>query len=81
MDTTVHLSGGFGFVYSLHFASAVRDIGKYQEYKQGIERYADWFEPKLQIKNGLLTVPQGPGVGIRDIKGLLKGASDVSVKV
>ena len=77
MPTTVHLSGGFGFIYSLHFASIVPDVGPYQEYKEGIEKYADWFQPKLQIKNGALTVPQGPGVGIRDIKGLLKGASEV----
>jgi L-alanine-DL-glutamate epimerase-like enolase superfamily enzyme len=59
----------------LHFASTVPDIGRYQEYKLNIERYADWFEPKLQIKNGALTVPQGPGVGIKDIKSVLKGAS------
>jgi L-alanine-DL-glutamate epimerase-like enolase superfamily enzyme len=75
MPTTVHISGGFGFVYMLHFASTVPDIGRYQEYKLNLERYADWFEPKLQIKNGALTVPQGPGVGIKDIKSVLKGAS------
>jgi L-alanine-DL-glutamate epimerase-like enolase superfamily enzyme len=80
MPTTVHLSGGFGFVYSLHFASAVPDIGKYQEYKQGIERYADWFQPRLEIKNGTILIPQSPGVGIKDIKSVLKGASEVLVK-
>jgi L-alanine-DL-glutamate epimerase-like enolase superfamily enzyme len=76
MPTTVHLSGGFGFIYMLHFASIVPDVGPYQEYKTGIERY-DWFEPKLRIRNGALSVPQGPGVGIRDIKGVLKGATEV----
>jgi L-alanine-DL-glutamate epimerase-like enolase superfamily enzyme len=80
MPTTVHLSGGFGFIYSLHFSSIVPDVGPYQEYKEGIEKYADWFQPKLQIKNGLLMVPQGPGVGIKDIAGVLKGASEVSAK-
>jgi L-alanine-DL-glutamate epimerase-like enolase superfamily enzyme len=78
MPTTVHISGGFGFVYMLHFSSCVRDIGRYQEYKRNIERYADWFSPKLQIRNGALTVPQGPGVGIRDIGPVLKGASVVA---
>ena len=36
LPTTVHISGGFGFVYMLHFASVVPDIGKYQEYKLGM---------------------------------------------
>ena len=80
MPTTVHLSGGFGFIYMLHFASIVPDVGPYQEYKTGIEKY-DWFEPKLQIKNGAISVPQGPGVGIEDIKAVLKGASEVVMKV
>ena len=35
MATTVHLSGGFGFVYSLHFASCTPKIGPWQEYKEG----------------------------------------------
>jgi L-alanine-DL-glutamate epimerase-like enolase superfamily enzyme len=77
MPTTVHISGGFGFVYMLHFASVVPDIGAYQEYKRNIERYADWFEPKLRIKDGALMVPQGPGVGIKDIRSVLKGATEV----
>ncbi|TKJ34417.1 MAG: mandelate racemase [Planctomycetes bacterium B3_Pla] len=74
MPTTVHISGGFGFIYMLHFASYTRDIGLYQEYKRNIERYTNWFDPPLKINDGALTVPQGSGVGIRDIKGLLKDA-------
>jgi L-alanine-DL-glutamate epimerase-like enolase superfamily enzyme len=77
MPTTVHISGGFGFVYMLHFASFTPDIGKYQEYKKGTERYSDWFDPTLEIRDGSITVPQGPGVGIKDIKELLKGAKPV----
>jgi L-alanine-DL-glutamate epimerase-like enolase superfamily enzyme len=72
MPTTVHISGGFGFVYMLHFASAVPDVGKYQEYKLGIEKYGKYFDTPITVKNGLMSVPQGPGVGIRDIAGLLK---------
>ena len=36
MPTTVHISGGFGFVYMLHFASVVGVFGKCQEYKPGM---------------------------------------------
>lgn len=74
MPTTVHISGGFGFLYMLHFTSCVQDVGRYQEYKLGTERYGDWFDPPITVTNGMMTIPQGPGVGIRDIAGLLKGA-------
>lgn len=74
MPTTVHISGGFGFVYMLHFASVVRDAGKYQEYKRGIERYSNWFDPPLKVGDGLMSVPTGPGVGIVDPRKVLAGA-------
>ena len=77
MPTTVHISGGFGFVYMLHFATAVRDPGRYQEYKLGTEKYGKWFDPPITVKDGKMTVPSGPGVGIRDIQGLLQGAVEV----
>ena len=78
LATTVHLSGGFGFVYLLHFASCTTRIGPWQEYKKGVETYGQWFDPPLRIVDGGLTVPQGPGVGIADPKEILKGASPVA---
>jgi L-alanine-DL-glutamate epimerase-like enolase superfamily enzyme len=77
LPTTVHISGGFGFVYMLHFSSCVTDVGKYQEYKLGTERYGDWFDPPITVKDGRMTIPSGPGVGIKDVAGLLKGAVEV----
>jgi L-alanine-DL-glutamate epimerase-like enolase superfamily enzyme len=77
MPTTVHISGGFGFVYMLHFASCVPDIGQYQEYKLGTEKYGTWFDPPITVKDGKMTVPTGPGVGIKDLRGLLAGAVEV----
>jgi len=78
MPTTVHISGGFGFVYMLHFASAIRDPGAYQEYKLGTERYNAWFDPPITVKDGKMSVPAGAGVGIRDIKAVLEGATPVA---
>src|SRR5215469_4041534 len=75
LATTVHLSGGFGFVYSLHFASCATKIGPWQEYKKGVESYGKWFDPVLKIEDGAITIPQGPGVGLADPKELLKGAT------
>ena len=77
MPTTVHISGGFGFVYMLHFASCVPDVGRYQEYKLG-EKYASWFTPRIRVKDGKMTIPAGPGVGITDVAALLKGATEIS---
>jgi L-alanine-DL-glutamate epimerase-like enolase superfamily enzyme len=77
MATTVHLSGGFGFVYSLHFASCTPKIGPYQEYKSGVETYGKWFDPPLRYENGSISVPKGPGVGLGDIKEILKDAVPV----
>ncbi len=77
MPTTVHISGGFGFVYMLHFASCVPDIGRYQEYKLGTEKYGSWFDSPIRVKDGKMSVPTGPGVGIKDVAGLLKGAKEV----
>jgi L-alanine-DL-glutamate epimerase-like enolase superfamily enzyme len=77
MATTVHLSDGFGFVYVLHFASCVPDIGPFQEYKLGLERYGNWFEPAITVKDGKLSVPTSPGMGIKDMHGLLSGAVEV----
>ena len=74
MSTTVHISGGFGFIYMLHFAARTKDPGKYQEYKLNIERYNDWFDPKIVVKDGKMSVPSGPGVGIVDPAYVIKGA-------
>jgi L-alanine-DL-glutamate epimerase-like enolase superfamily enzyme len=76
MPTTVHISGGFGFVYMLHFASCVPDIGRYQEYKLGLGVYGSWIDPPIAVRDGRMTVPSGPGVGIKDVKGLLSGAAE-----
>jgi L-alanine-DL-glutamate epimerase-like enolase superfamily enzyme len=76
IPTTVHISGGFGFVYMLHFASCAPDIGRYQEYKLGTEKYGSWFDSPIKVKDGKMSVPSGPGVGIKDVAGLLKGAKE-----
>ncbi len=74
MPMALHLSGGFGFVYTLQFASCVPNLAKYQEYKLGIEKYGNWFDPPIRVKDGTMSIPSGPGVGITDVAALLKGA-------
>jgi L-alanine-DL-glutamate epimerase-like enolase superfamily enzyme len=81
LAATVHLSGGFGFVYALHFASCTPKIGPWQEYKKGVETYGQWFNPPLRIADGAITVPKGPGLGLADPKEILKGAMPVQETV
>jgi L-alanine-DL-glutamate epimerase-like enolase superfamily enzyme len=79
LPTTAHLSGGFGFVYLLHFASCAAKIGPWQEYKKGVGTYGRWFDPPLRVTDGAINVPRGPGVGIADPKEILNGATVVKV--
>ena len=75
MPTTVHISGGFGFIYMLLFAAITPAIGRYQEYKRGIEKYRDWFTPALEIRDGKMSIPQGPGCGVVDIQAIIADAT------
>ncbi len=77
LPIALHISGGFGFVYMLHFGSATPNLARYQEYKLGTEKYGQWFDPAIRIRDGAMSIPAGPGVGIRDLRGLLAGATEV----
>jgi len=54
-----------------------RSERSYQEYKLGTEKYGGWFDPPIRVKDGRMTVPVGPGVGIKDVAKLLKGAEEL----
>jgi len=77
MPATPHLSGGFGFVYMLHYASCVPNIGPWQEYKQGVKEFGAWFDPALRITDGAISVPTAPGLGLADPKEIVKDAKVV----
>jgi L-alanine-DL-glutamate epimerase-like enolase superfamily enzyme len=49
----------------LHFASCTRNIGPYMEYPfRGGAQTQSWYTPQLVIKNGVIPVPKGPGMGV-----------------
>ena len=78
MSVTVHSSKyGAGSVYMLQFASCVPNIGKYQEYNGAPHKIESWCEPILEVKNGIVKVPTGPGLGITIDPELIKGAKSV----
>ena len=66
MPCTVHMSGaGLGYLYTLHFASYVKDPGAHQEFKGTSNIPVECDSSTLKCKNGVLQVPTGPGFGVR----------------
>ena len=62
---TPHISGGLGYLYMIHFVSAIPNAGPYHEFK-GLSDDVP-FECKtssLKTENGVVVVPTGPGSGI-----------------
>ena len=62
---TPHISGGLGYLYMIHFVSAIPNAGPYHEFK-GLSQTVP-FECKtsdLGTNEGVVVVPTGPGSGI-----------------
>ena len=64
---TPHISGsGLGYLYMMHFVSAVPNAGPFHEFK-GFNREIPWSVPprSLSAENGTVKVPSGPGLGVK----------------
>lgn len=77
LPTTAHISGGFGFVNMLQFASWTPDIGQFQEYKGRVSDIGQFYDPVLRLKDGMINVPTGPGLGLTHVDELLRNAKKV----
>lgn len=67
MTCTPHISGsGLGFLYMMHFVSALPNAGPYHEFK-GFNKELPFTcdTSPLVSDKGVVTVPSGPGLGIR----------------
>jgi L-alanine-DL-glutamate epimerase-like enolase superfamily enzyme len=61
---TVHISGGgLGYLYMLHFASCVPNIGPFQEYK-GDTTIPLSSDVSLKCVDGTVDIPNGHGWGV-----------------
>ena len=62
---TPHISDGLGYLYMLHFVSALPNAGPYHEFK-GFNKIIPFTctTSTLNSDNGVITVPDGPGLGI-----------------
>jgi len=64
---TPHISGsGLGYLYMMHFVSAVPNAGPFHEFKGfNNEIPLECLTSDLESHDGVVTVPTGPGSGIR----------------
>lgn len=74
-NCTPHISSkGLGFLYMMHFASCVPNIGPYQEFKGNKDDVPVTSPVRLEPENGRITVPDSPGLGVEFDVGFLKNA-------
>jgi L-alanine-DL-glutamate epimerase-like enolase superfamily enzyme len=66
LKCTPHISGsGLGFLYMMHFVSALPNAGPYHEFKGFNEELPmECPTSDLQSHDGVVTVPTGPGLGV-----------------
>jgi len=64
----------------LQFAAAIPNIGPYMEYVwRTPEKKESWYSPNFEIKNGVIPVPAGPGMGLEFDPDFLKKAALVKL--
>jgi L-alanine-DL-glutamate epimerase-like enolase superfamily enzyme len=69
---------GAASVNILQFAAATPNIGSWMEYvSRGPATKESWYSPNFEIKNGVIPVPSGPGMGLEFDPDFLKSAKVV----
>jgi L-alanine-DL-glutamate epimerase-like enolase superfamily enzyme len=62
---TPHVSGdGVGCIDVAHLASFTPNMGPFQEFKGSLDQTGAWYDPPLRLKDGVVNIPTGPGLGI-----------------
>lgn len=70
---------GASAVNIVQFASAVENIGGYMEFPhRGDEKKENWYTPEFKIRNGTVSVPAAPGLGIQFDPAFLARAEKVT---
>ena len=69
---------GAASVNILQFAATTPNIGPWMEYvSRGPAKKESWYTPNFEIKNGVIPVPSGPGMGLEFDPDFLKSAKVV----
>jgi len=77
---TPHVSGGgINMLYIAHFAAITPNAGEHQEYKSPSDKIPfELIGGHIKAKNGLLKVPNGPGMGFRLDPDWVKGGKVIT---
>ena len=76
---TPHISGtGLGYLYMLHFVSVVANAGPYHEFKGFADLPIVCDTSSLNVENGMIVVPSGPGLGVEFEPSLIKRLRSVT---
>jgi L-alanine-DL-glutamate epimerase-like enolase superfamily enzyme len=71
---------GAASVNILQFAATTPNIGPFMEYvSRGPAKKESWYSPNFEIKNGVIPVPTGPGMGLEFDPDFLKKATIVKL--
>jgi L-alanine-DL-glutamate epimerase-like enolase superfamily enzyme len=65
----------------LQFASVVPNLEGFQEYPSNSNKQPAWYEPHFEVKNGVLTIPTGPGLGVTYDDAIWKKAEKITWKL
>jgi L-alanine-DL-glutamate epimerase-like enolase superfamily enzyme len=71
---------GFATAYLAHFISVIPNAGPFHEYNAAPRKIASWHTPSFEVKNGVVQVPTGPGLGIAIDPDYLKGAEIIKAE-
>ncbi len=74
---TLHISGDIQYAYVLLFASFTPNLLPYQEMKAGYPETKDFFVPSLQLRDGRMRIPEGPGLGMAFETSFFAGATEI----
>ncbi len=76
MDSTPHGPAADPVVIpTLHYASMVRNCGPFQEFGARIVEQPDWYRPRIEVHDGVIVVPDGPGLGMTYDPDFIAGAT------
>jgi len=71
---------GAASVNILNFAATTPNIGPYMEYVwRAPQKPESWYTPNFEIKNGMIPLPSGPGLGLEFDPDFVKKATIVRV--
>jgi L-alanine-DL-glutamate epimerase-like enolase superfamily enzyme len=72
MDASFHSAkSDFSAAYMLHMAAVTPNLGPFQEFLEdgpapgdAKRAKASWYEPAFELRGGVVSVPEGPGLGV-----------------